>query len=120
MTFSEVNENMCAVAAAIIGSAVLGYGASRKQASAAEEAARAQREAAQQQLQAAKEAAAKPAAATEAAKDVSAAVQQNRRRIAGAQGLASTQTGAAAGYQGGLGVSSGSGGGTQLKSSLGA
>jgi len=117
---------MCSVTAAIIGSALVGYGVQRQQAQAAESAANAQREAAQAQVEAAKEAAAKPASATEAARDVSAAVQQNRRRIAGAQGMGSTITGAGRQYSGGLGggglgvsaVASSSG--TQLKSSLGA
>ena len=93
---------MCSVTAAIV-TGILGAGATVY---SAQKQADAQEQAAKMQLQAAKETAtATPTASSQTSTDVTAAVQANRRRVAAAQGLGSTITGAGSMYQGNVGGS---------------
>lgn len=88
---------MCAVAVPLIAAGVTAAATvySAQQASSdAEEARRQQERLMQQQIQASREDAARPGAPREANKYVTAAVQQNRQRVASMQGMGSTVTGA--------------------------
>lgn len=80
---------------------VFGGGGDNGAAEAAREAARAQIRAAQAQAKAARDASAMAPSASETSKTVTAAVQQNRRRLVGMQGMDSTVTGAANNYSSG-------------------
>lgn len=91
---------MCSVVGALVASAVVGGYSAYSQRQAASEAADASRRQAEQ----AKQAAAAPMAASESGTDVTAAVQANRRRVAAANGMADTITGAGASYNNGSGV----------------
>lgn len=94
---------MCAVAiplvAAGIGAAASIYSA--KQAADDASAARAQTE---RQMEQARKTAAQAPQASETSADVTAAVQANRRRAAGAFNMGSTVTGVGDSYSSGLGV----------------
>ena len=88
---------MCAAALPIIGGLFTAgatiYAANRASADAAE--ARKQQE---RQMQLAREQAASPAAASQTSADITAAVQQNRRRAAAQAGMGSTITGTGLAY----------------------
>lgn len=90
---------MCSVTGALIASAVVGGYSAYNQKQAADEAAAESRRQAEQ----ARQTAASPMAASESSKDVTAAVQANRKRAAVARGMSDTITGAGNTY-GGVGV----------------